>query len=467
MLHRLTPEPPRRVTVEDIAIRLANKNAPARGAARGVTRMSGGSGLLGGNGTAGGSAGGGSAGGGRPRRGRFSPLLAAAAVVVIAGASAGVAVALSSHSSSPPAADGGAAASATNQATTAQASPVQSASISSTLPTVPVSSGQPVTDGAWGASVIASLSLTAGSLAASGNSLYAFNADNMLEINPSTGQVVHEAASNGFPGAPVVTGNKVWQVTDYGGGVVLSGYNPQTLAKEKTITVPVSGLPSGNPAGIVAAGPGGTLYVAAGNAIAEVSTSSGDVIRRFPAPGGGVVNSVAVSPDGSRIYASVGSAQVQLVELNGSTGAEVASLKVTGQQGASSLVGTPGGVVFVTSGAMAARVWFAPADNLSGARVVAGPADGGEQAIPTYVNGAIWVGGTKKVECLDPATGQVRASAYVPSDDQVPEGIGDIVVADGHVFALYVNNRTEQGGVAVLNPPAACGGGNSSGGSGS
>jgi outer membrane protein assembly factor BamB len=454
MLHRLTPEPPRRVTVEDIAIRLANKNAPARGAARGVTRMSGGNGA---------------AGGGRPRRGRFSPLLAAAAVVVIAGASAGVAVALSSHTSSPPSTGGGAghlsgvAASATNEAATTPASP---AGISSTLPTVPVSSGQPVTDGAWGASVVASVSLTAGSLAASGNSLYAFNADDLLEIDPSTGQTIHEAPANGFPGAPVVAGNKVWQITDYGGTVVVTGYNPQTLAAEKTITVPVSGLPSGNPQGILAAGPAGTLYVAAGNTVAEVSASSGQVIRRFPAPGGAAVNSLAVSPDGSRIYASVGAQQGQLVEFSGSTGAEVASFKV-GQQGASSLVGTPGGVVFITSGGMAARVWFAPAGNLSGARVVAGPADGGEQAIPTYVNGAIWVGGTKKVECLDPATGQVRASAYVPSDDQVPEGIGDIVVADGHVFALYVNNRTEQGGVAVLNPPAACTGGSSSGGSGS
>ena len=452
MLHRLTPEPPRRVTVEDIAIRLANKNAPARGAAGGATTMSG--------------------GGRRPRRGRFSPLLAAAAVVVIAGASAGVAVALSSHTSKAPSANGGVAdtgptASVTNQAATGPTSPVQSASISTALPTVPVSSGQAVTNGAWGASVVESVSLTAGSLAASGNSLYAFTTNNLVEIDPSTGQTIHEAPSNGFPGAPVVAGNKVWQVTNYGSAVVLSGYNPQTLAADGTITVPVAGLPSGNPAGILAAGPAGTLYVAAGNTVAEVSTSSGQVIRRFPAPGGGVINSVAASPDGSRIYASVGAEQVQLVEFNGSTGAEVASLKVTGQQGASSLVGTPGGVVFMTSGGMAARVWFAPAGNLSGARVVAGPADGGEQAVPTYVNGAIWVGGTKKVECLDPATGQVRASAYVPSDDQVPEGIGDIAVADGHVFALYVNNRTEQGGVAVLNPPAACTGGSSSGGSGS
>ena len=71
LLHRVTPEPPGQVTVEDIAIRLANQNAPARRARTGAARMPD------------------DGGGGRPRRGRLMPLLAAAAVVLIAGASAG------------------------------------------------------------------------------------------------------------------------------------------------------------------------------------------------------------------------------------------------------------------------------------------------------------------------------------------------------------------------------------------
>jgi hypothetical protein len=454
MLHRLTPEPPRPVTVEDVAIRLANKNAPARGAGKGVTGMSGG-------GDPSGFAG---SGGRRMRRGRFTPLLAAAAVVVIAGAGAGVAVALSSNSSgtTPRLSAGGQLPSANRQAATSTPSPVQSAS--TTPASEPVASGAPVTNGAWGASVVAPVTLTAGTLVSSGNSLYAFSASNLLEIDPSTGQTTHEAPSDGFPGqAPVIAGGKVWEVTSYAGGVGLSGYSLQTLAAGGTISVPGSGTAAGNPDGILTAGPDGDLYVAAGNTIDVVNPSSGSVIRRFTVPGG-AADSVAVSPDGSRIYASVGN---RLVELNGSTGATIASVS-TGAQEDGSLVATSGGVWFTTSGGMAERIWFAPAGNLPGAQLVAGPSVGGNQAVPTYVDGVVWIGGTKKVECLDPDTGQVRASSLVPSDDQVPEGIGDVATAGGHVFALYVNNRTEQGGVAVLRPPAACAaGGSSSGGTGS
>jgi hypothetical protein len=449
MLHRLTPEPPRPVTVEDVAIRLANKNAPARAAGKGVTGMSGGDDPTG-------------FAGGRRRHGRFTPLLAAAAVVVIAGAGAGVAVALSSNTSkTPPASAGGPAASATSQTPSSPSSPVQSAS--TTPASTPVASGMPVTNGAWGASVVAPVTLTAGTLVSSGNSLYAFSSSNLLEIDPSTGQTTHEAPSEGFPGqAPVIAGNQVWEITSYGGGVGLSGYSLQTLAADGNISVPVSGVAAGNPDGIVTAGPDGDLYVAAGNVIDVVNPSSGSVIRRFALPGG-VADSVAVSPDGSRIYVSVSN---RLLELSGSTGATIASASTDAQEDGA-LVATSGGVWFTTSGGMAERIWFAPAGNLSGARLAAGPSVGGDQAVPTYVDGVVWIGGTKQVACLDPDTGQVRASSLVPSDDQVPEGIGDVADAGGHVFALYVNNRTEQGGVAVLNPPSACYGSSGSGGSGS
>jgi WD40 repeat protein len=454
-LHRLTPEPPRPVTVEDIAIRLANKNAPARRAGRGVTRMSGGQ-------MSGTRPDADETGSWRPRRGRLTPLLAAAAVVVIAGGGAGVAVALSSHTSKVPAASGGATAAATGQGSTAPASPAQSASTAPS--TAPVASGQPITNGAWGASVVASVSLTAGTLVSGGNSLYAFNADNLLEIDPSTGQTTHEAPSDGFPGqAPVIAGNKVWEITNYGDSVTLSGYGLSTLSAGGTINVPASGPVSSSPEGILTAEPNGNLYLAAGSVVAEVNPSTRAVVHQFTVPGG-AADSVAVSPDGSRIYVASGS---RLLELNGSSGAEVASATMSAQTGGA-LVATSDGVWFTTGGDMAERVWFAPVGNLSGARVVAGPADGGAEAVPTYADGIIWVGGTQKVECLSPVSGQLMASSLVPSDDQVPESIGDFASADGHMFALYVNNRTQATGVAVLSPPPSCGIGTTSpGGTGS
>ena len=435
LLHRVTPEPPGQVTVEDIAIRLANQNAPARRARTGAARMPDG-------------------GGGRPRRGRLMPLLAAAAVVLIAGASAGVAVTLSSHTSKTPVPRGGSTVPAAGPAPSYSAGQAPAPSYSAS--SGPAASGQPITSGGWGSSVVAPVAVISGTLVSGDGSLYAFSTGHLLQIDPSTGRTMHQAPSDGFPDQPpVVAGGKVWEVTNYGGAVTLAGYKLGTLAAAGSITVPAAGPVAGNPEGIVASGPDGHLYVAAGTAVVEMNPATGSVVRQFSVTGG-TAASVAVAPDGARIYVGVvGGGVFRLTELSGSSGATLASTTAGGAQSGGELVATSGGAWFTTSAAMAEQVWFAPAANLPAARIVAGPA-GGDQAVPTYTGGVVWIGGTKKLQCLDPATGQVRASGIVPSDDQRPEGIGDIAVADGHVYALYVNNRTGAGGVAVLTPPAAC-----------
>ena len=458
MLHRLTPEPPRRVTVEDVAIRLANKNAPARGA-----RMSG-------SRADSGRAGGGQPGGFRPRRGRLVPLLAAAAVVVIAGASAGVAVTLSSHTSKTPSAARGEGLSSTvGPASTTTLSPTQSGS---TLPsTPPAAAGHPATTGPLLYSVVGTVGVTEATLASDGKSLYAFTTNNLVQLDPGTGKIVHQAPADGFPGqAPVIAGNKVWEVTSYGGSVALSSYNEQTLAADRTIAVPASGSASSDPASVLTAGPNGNLYLAAGSAIEEVDPSSGSVVRQFTLPG--TANSVAVSPEGSRIYAGIDGGSYRIAEVNAATGQVVSTVSVGQGQSGGGLVATSGGVWFTTGTGTAERVWFAPATNLSGAKAVSGPSVGGDEAIPTYAGGAVWVGGTKQVQCLDPATGQVRATGTVPYSQVAPAGFGDVVSANGHLYALYVNNRSEQGDAAgslvMLNPSSACtSGGTSSGGTGS
>ena len=77
MLHRITPEPPRRVTVEDVAFRLAASLAGKEPRRRLTSRRG------------------------------WAPALAAASVVVIAGASAGLATALTSQGSHGHAPGGG------------------------------------------------------------------------------------------------------------------------------------------------------------------------------------------------------------------------------------------------------------------------------------------------------------------------------------------------------------------------
>ena len=79
MLHRVTPEPPRQVTVEDVSFRLADEAGRARGGYR-EPRARRGLGAIWGSG--------------------WTPVLAAASVFAVAGASAGIATVMTSHHSS-------------------------------------------------------------------------------------------------------------------------------------------------------------------------------------------------------------------------------------------------------------------------------------------------------------------------------------------------------------------------------
>lgn len=436
LLHRLTPEPPRPVTVEDIAIRLANNNAPVREG----TRMPGSSRF-----------------GGR----RLTPLLAAAAVVVIAGASTGVAVALSSNSgSTPPVAAGGTGPATSSQASSPTAATTQPAVSGGTSPgsggTSPGSGGAPpITNGAWNASVAVPTIFAAGTMVASGSHLYGFTTNNLLEVDPATNTTVHEAPYNGFPNqAPVIAGGKVWTVSSYGAGIQLIGYDTQTLAQAGTINVPVTGLLNSAPGGILTAGPDGDLYVAAGSAVVKVNPANGSVLHSYPVSGS--ANAVAVSPDGTRLYVgSTGGSQFQISEFGVTGGSKLASATEKAVVGGD-IVATPGGIWFTTGNSMAQEVWFAPEGSLSNSRLIAGAGNGGSDSVPTYADGVVWVGGSQRLQCLDPDTARLRAGSYIPTDNGTQEDIGDIAVLNGHVYAVYLKYGGSSGGVALLKPPSSC-----------
>src|SRR5260370_111844 len=130
MLHRVTPEPPRRVTVEDVAFRLAHEAGRRAGP--------------------------------RPRRGfpawgrGWAPVLAAASVFVVAGASAGIATLASHHS---PAARAGNAVSSAPASPSSSTPPAQTPT--STGPTWPPVS---IAGGMWGAELSSRQTFFQGSL---------------------------------------------------------------------------------------------------------------------------------------------------------------------------------------------------------------------------------------------------------------------------------------------------------------
>ncbi len=458
MLHRLTPEPPRPVTVEDVAIRLANQAAPqGRARRRGATQRGAtqrGNGIGGGDGH--------TAvlhrpEGPRRQRPRWAPVLAAAAVVAVVGGSAAVGVTLTSHSK-PSAPAGGSlthSAGATTPAGTNPTSPASSIPTSTHPPEPRI----PVAGGLWGAVLINHETLQPDTLVGGGTFLYAIANGYLLKFDPASGDVMQQVPVQ-FNGPqsnrPVLVGNTVWVVWSAdGSGITLHGFNALTLAPEGNVSVS-GGAPTGGE-GLVAGNQGGTdLYVAAGNAVAVVDPSSNSVIKRISVPG--TVTSVAVSPDGSVVYAgfTVGGS-FHLGSYDASTGAQ-RSMSSTQGNATGYLVATGGGVWFTTGTQMVQRAWFAPGGDLSNARMITGGEDGGLDSVPTYANGVVWVGGTRSLQCLNPSTGRTLASVTIPADGGVPEHFGSVAFASGHIYANYQDLHSQLEGIAAVTPPSACAG---------
>jgi outer membrane protein assembly factor BamB len=427
MLHRVTPEPPRRVTVEDVAFRLASE--PERGprSRRGFSFR-------------------GVFGGGRG----WTPVLAALSVFAIAGASAGIAtVATSHHSRSGAPSDGTPPATASVSGSPSPTSQTQNPA------------GQPlrVAGGMWGAELINRQSFNQGSLASSGDSLLAVGDGSLARIDPATGAIRRTTPYRApLLSRPVVVGNTAWAVLSYSGGnIVLRGYDAGTLARVATVPVPAIGGVSVAAAGVLAAGPDGKLYVAAGDTVATVDPATGQVTHRIYLTAGRAT-SVAVAPDGSKLYVGVApSGSFRLLTYDLATGRLAASSRMSASGG--NLLATPGGVWGTTGSGMSEWVWFAPGGDLAKSFRVSQGAGGGLVSLPTYSGGVVWVGGTHELVCASPATGHALARTSIPADHNSVEYFDSpVVLSSGHAYALYQDEAAQLAGVASLTPPAACSG---------
>ncbi len=423
MLHRVTPEPPRRVTVEDIAYRVASESPGSR---RGREP--------------------------RPRRGfsfgsrRWAPALAALSVVAIAGATAGIATVANSHHGNGPATSG---------------TPTSSASVSSAPPsTAPPSSTGPdgtplrIAGGMWGAELISHQALLPDSLVNGDNSLYAAGRGYLYRIDPVTGRVLRSAPfSPSVQDRPVVLGNRVWVVWSYHSGLAeLRGYDAQTLAQVASVQVPAIGGVAGSAQGVLAAGPDGRLYLAAGDIVATVDPGSGQVTHRTSLTGG-QASSVAVAPEGGKLYVGVGSAgSARLVTYDLGSGVLSSSVRLPDGQ-AGNLIATAGGVWGTAGTGTGLQVWFY---NGADVTAVSAAASGGAASIPSLSDGAIWIGGPNEFDCANPDTGQLRVSSRVPADHGAPQSFGGVAVLGGRAYSVYQDQTAHLSGLARLTPDPAC-----------
>jgi PQQ-like domain len=436
LLHRIAPEPPRPVTVEQVAYRLVTDRQP------------------------------------RPRRSRlgreprlrrpslsraWAPVAAAAAVVVIAGASVGIAELASSHHTSP---SGAAPASSTFSSGTASSSPSQTS----------ISTGQPqpgtaIPGAPWNAQLIDHQAVFPDSLVSADGSLYLYGNGTLDRIDPATGAVIDTAQySPPILNPPVVVGNTVWVVSAYNGGnvAVLHGYDASTLAQTSSLQVPAIGPVASGSQGVLTSGPNGNLYVAAGEIVAVVNPATGQVTNRIQVLAG-TASSVAVSPDGSRLYVGINSSgSFKLLVYDLPSDIEVGSSTLTSGGSGGNLVATSGGVWGTTGSGHSEWVWFAPGGNLNKAVQVGRGAGGGFAAYPSYSDGVVWVGGSGDLVCASPATGQVLATADIPADQGVAQFLASPVVADGQGYSYYQTDASQLTGLARVTPPTACTGGQGS-----
>jgi len=426
MLHRVTPEPPRQVSVEDVSLRLADEAGRARGRYR-EPRARRGLGVIWGGG--------------------WTPVLAAASVFVVAGASAGIATVMSSHHSASS------AATATITGSASPASPATPAQSPASTQTTPIAAGP------WDARLIDRQALLPGSLTGGGDSLYAFTGTDLVRIDPASGDVVQAVRfSSPVENQPVILGNTVWVVGAYSGGnVVLHGYDASTLTQVASLQVPAIGRVSSAAAGVLAAGPDGHLYLAAGDTVAVVDPATGHLIRRIYLDDG-PASSVAVAPDGSKLYIGLAASNsFRLLIYDLASDVQTGSSRMP-SGGVGNLVATSGGVWGTDGSGMSEWVWFAPGGDLARSFRVTQGAGGGLYSLPVVAGGTVWIGGTHTLACADPGTGKVRASAAVPADHGAVEYFGSVTYAGGRAYSYHLDDGAHQSGVATLTPPAACSG---------
>lgn len=444
MLHRLTPEPPRTVTVEDVAIHLANQAAPPRRAPR-TDRLPRPDRAFGDGHTA-------VLHLGKRGRPRLAPALAAASVIVVVGASTGIAVALTSSRHPAKAPTSGGVSTSANATTVSSAPGSDDTSPSGTGGTHSPQQAVPIAGSLWGGQLIVQQSLDPGTLTSGGSSLYALSDGNLIRIDPAKRQIVGQTSVPGT-GRPVVDGNQVWVASPSGSGMTLSAFNATTLNPAGTVAVP--GSPA-QPEGALAVAPDGDLYVAAGGNVAVVDPGSHSVLRHISVSGG-QATSVTITPDGRTVYAGVtGGGGFRLEAFNAATGASLGGSTMPGTGSGGYLIATEGGVWGTTGALMTQRVWFAPGGDLTKLRSVTGGVDGGLDSAPTYVNGVVWIGGIQSLKCLDPASGKVLAGSPIPADRGVPEHFGSVAFVAGHAYTAFQDQRAQQVGVAAVIPPAAC-----------
>lgn len=239
------------------------------------------------------------------------------------------------------------------------------------------------------------------------------------------------------------------------GTATLDQIDPATLTPRGTMQLPITALPGGGagfPA-VLAAAPGGPLWVGIGTQLYRVDPTTGAVTGQLGEPGD--VDSLSLSPDSGLLYAGTAGANGTggvVVERDATSGALLATRDL------------PYSVAGAQVSASDAGVWASYRTGMLGDTVELRSSDLAQIVPPKGVTptlrtpfvaamgvatsvsgGVLWLYGIQTLRCANPVTGHVR------STEPVHTGVEGQVAA--YPGAVYVSSSN---GITVLAPPSAC-----------
>jgi hypothetical protein len=305
----------------------------------------------------------------------------------------------------------------------------------------------------------------AGSLALDANAVFALVAApdtqwlsdsdvDLVRLDRSTGRVTasrHIGAATSLLRA----GGEVWvgapdQVQSPTRGTILR-FDAISLAPRGSIALPRgSGASDAYQPGVRLSASGTTVVAGFGSNFEVIDATTATVRRTVAAGGQQVVEDVAISPKGRRIYAVTGDSSQTFVlsEWDAATGQPVSGGSATlDSVGPPQLTATDAGVWVSRATGMMGTYEFHPSGALATARPPGGaPSDteAPNSVHTAFARSILWVLGSG-VRCADPATGANRAV------DPMASSYTNSLVADGAV--VFVSDSS---GIALLTPPPAC-----------
>jgi hypothetical protein len=242
--------------------------------------------------------------------------------------------------------------------------------------------------------------------------------------------------------------------------------NPASLARIRAITLPA--VTAGFIEAAFATGPDDSVWIGSDRTLLRVTVSTGIVSTRVTLPPGLTVSDIAVDPARTTLYVSAahvvhgGFEGLVMLEYDARSGrllAAASSGLLSYSVAGATLTAVPGGVwASFRTGMLGLTIHLGQA----GLKMIAPPGPGIALTSPSgvfhwpmyeataYGGGALWVANEVGiVACLNPRTGQVRASEQV-SQAQLPYQFQAIDPALHAIYALNTN------GLLQIAPPQRC-----------